>query len=206
MKRQTEVHICQNDYLTIHFVGDIHFAHNWYGDAELVKERLCSKSPCTSAPEPMPMRSCFGDFDDCPCDDECVVSLYCAKYHEDHEKNSCGTTSSQCGMVQEHEKAEAARAATLAPMQLVQDMYSLMMCIEKQNTEEFMDYFVTKMEEFKIRYESLRQSTTAGGDFVEGIDGKMIPKSEDHYLNPESKNFDPDAAAHDPDMAGDEQR
>ncbi len=53
-------------------------------------------------------------------------------------------------------------------------------------------------------YESLRQSTTAG-NLVEGVNGKMILKSEDHYLNPESKNFDPDATAHDPYMAGDGQ-
>lgn len=78
-------------------------------------------APCQNRPHPptpeltkMLLRSCFGDFEDCPCDDECVVSEYCAKYHEDHEKNSCGMTSSQCGMVQEHEKSEAARAATLA--------------------------------------------------------------------------------------------
>lgn len=70
----------------------------------------------TPAPEltKMLLRSCFGDYEDCPCDDECIVSEYCSKYHEDHEKNSCGMTSSQCGMVQEYEKAEAARAATLA--------------------------------------------------------------------------------------------
>lgn len=28
---------------------------------------------------------------------------------------------------------------------------------------------------------------------------EMIPASEDHFLNPESRHFDPDAAAHDPD-------
>ena len=110
--------------------------------------------PHTPAPEHMPMRSCFGEFTECPCDDECVVSEYCEAHSQ---KPSCGLTDSQCYEVQEHEKAEAARDATLAPMQLAQDMYGLMMCIEKQNTEEFMDYFVTKMEEFKLRHESLRQ-------------------------------------------------
>jgi hypothetical protein len=77
---------------------------------------LATLRPHPPAPKqfPMQLRSCFGDFGDCPCDDECVVSEYCAKYHEDHEKNSCGMTSSQCSMVQEYEKTEAARAATLA--------------------------------------------------------------------------------------------
>jgi len=37
---------------------------------------------------------------------------------------------------------------------------------------------------------------------VEGVDGKMIPMNEDHYMNPNSKHFDPDAAAHDPDRRG----
>jgi hypothetical protein len=36
-------------------------------------------------------------------------------------------------------------------------------------------------------------------DLVEGVNGKMILRSEDHFMNPESKHFDPDAAAHDPD-------
>lgn len=36
-------------------------------------------------------------------------------------------------------------------------------------------------------------------DTVEGVDGKQIPANEDNYANPDSKNFDPDFAAHDPD-------
>jgi hypothetical protein len=80
--------------------------------------------PHPRAPEltKMLLRSCFGDFGDCPCDDECVVSEYCAKYHEDHQKNSCGMTDSQCGFVQEYEKAEAARTATLTAVDKIENL------------------------------------------------------------------------------------
>ena len=33
---------------------------------------------------------------------------------------------------------------------------------------------------------------------VEGTNGKKIPVTEDHFMNPDSKHFDPDADAHDP--------
>ena len=72
MKRQTEIHICQGDYLTIHFAGDIHFAWNWYGDAEIIREKLCSR-PHTSPPAPASSQS-YGQNDqippckDCPCE------------------------------------------------------------------------------------------------------------------------------------------
>ena len=36
-------------------------------------------------------------------------------------------------------------------------------------------------------------------DMVEGVNGKIIPRNEDHFMNPDSKHFYPDAAAHDPD-------
>jgi predicted AAA+ superfamily ATPase len=39
---------------------------------------------------------------------------------------------------------------------LAQDMYGLMMTIEKVNQDDWMDYLTLKMEDFKIRYESLR--------------------------------------------------
>jgi hypothetical protein len=82
----------------------------------------------------------------------------------------------------------------------------------KEVVEEIWNYshrmwegsLVTDIGAMERKLESLRQSTTAEW-LVEGANGKLILKSEDHYLNPESKNFDPDATAHDPDMAGDEQ-
>jgi hypothetical protein len=50
MRRQTEVYICQNDYVSIHFVGDISFAGNWYGNAEVIANKLRSL-PHTPAPD-----------------------------------------------------------------------------------------------------------------------------------------------------------
>ncbi len=73
-----------------------------------VETRLHTSAPASTA---IPLKSCFGDFDDCPCDDECSVSEFCAFYCKKKSVNSCGMTESQCGMVQEHEKAEAAKAA-----------------------------------------------------------------------------------------------
>ena len=88
---------------------------------------------------------------------------------------------------------EASRAATLAAYGKVEDAL---------NAE---GYYENSRWVYRGVLDSLRQSTTVG-DLVEGVNGKMILKSEDHYLNPESKNFDPDATAHDPGMAGDEQQ
>ena len=39
-------------------------------------------SHSSATPQKMPMRSCFGKFVICPCDDECVVSEYCKDYCE----------------------------------------------------------------------------------------------------------------------------
>jgi hypothetical protein len=105
MRRQTEVHICQNDYLTIHFVGDIHFAQNWYGDAETIKEKLCAKSsrPHTLAPE-----------------------LY-EESEQFREAYQNGYTDGQAKAAIENEKcieghrAEAARTATLAALSLLEE-------------------------------------------------------------------------------------
>lgn len=49
------------------------------------------------APQPLPiqMRHCFGNYDECPCDDECIISLYCEKYHTDRT-NNCGLSDLQC--------------------------------------------------------------------------------------------------------------
>ncbi len=122
--------------------------------------------PHTPAPEltKMLLRSCFGDFEDCPCDDECVVSEYCAKYHEDHEKNSCGMTSSQCGFVQEHEKAEAARAATLAAYKKVLDDCCKECPIKEELPVE--DYCAESCEGCLVHktVDKLRQSTPAGDE------------------------------------------
>jgi hypothetical protein len=73
-----------------------------------IRSRPHTQAPASTA---IPLKSCFGDFDDCPCDDECSVSEFCAFYCKKKSVNSCGMTESQCGMVQEHEKAEAAKAA-----------------------------------------------------------------------------------------------
>lgn len=39
---------------------------------------------------------------------------------------------------------------------LARDMYSLMMCVEKTNTDEFMEYYTDRMKGLKEQYESLR--------------------------------------------------
>jgi len=44
LRRQVEIHIDKNDYLTISFIGDIKFAGRWYGTAEVMREKLTSHS------------------------------------------------------------------------------------------------------------------------------------------------------------------
>ena len=39
---------------------------------------------------------------------------------------------------------------------LARDMYGLMMCVEKINTDEFMEYYAERMKGLKEQYESLR--------------------------------------------------
>jgi hypothetical protein len=104
----------EHDYIVL--LNDVYFCRTDYSQTahEIIRAVNRSHPPAPEQSKMLLRRSCFGDFEDCPCDDECVVSEYCAKYHEDHQKNSCGMTDSQCGFVQEHEKAEAARKATLA--------------------------------------------------------------------------------------------
>jgi hypothetical protein len=51
----------------------------------------------------------------------------------------------------------AAKAAREQVIGLARDMYSLMMCVEKTNTDEFMEYYAERMKGLKEQYESLRQ-------------------------------------------------
>jgi len=55
-----------------------------------------------------PIRSCFGDYPDCPCDDECVVSKEC-EIHANLKltvRNSCGLSDAECSEVEEWRKQE----------------------------------------------------------------------------------------------------
>lgn len=54
--------------------------HSPYGWGADIAERVRS-NPYTQIP--LPLKVCFGKFHDCPCDDECSVSLYCMKYAND---------------------------------------------------------------------------------------------------------------------------
>lgn len=85
-------------------------AHIWCEDTIRLIDGKCphdTRSRPHTPPERIPMKSCFGKFMDCPCEDECGVSEFC----EAHSKMpSCGLTDSQCYEVQNHEKAEAAKA------------------------------------------------------------------------------------------------
>ncbi len=92
-----------DDYFQAALRGDeskTRLSQLWESNMSVVKSRTVVK------PNLIPLRSCFGNFDDCPCDDECDVSLYCGKYYEDHDKNSCGMTEPQCNEVQAYEKKE----------------------------------------------------------------------------------------------------
>lgn len=88
-------------------------------------EGMLRSLPHTPAPEQIPYKSCFGDFDDCPCEDECHVANFCMEYCKKKNVNSCGMTESQCGFVIESEKAEAAKAASEQAMkELLKDLQS----------------------------------------------------------------------------------
>jgi len=54
-RRQVEIHIDKNDYLTISFIGDIKFAGRWYGTAEVIREKLTSHSSAGEAVLAMPV-------------------------------------------------------------------------------------------------------------------------------------------------------
>lgn len=43
-RRQVEIKIDKNDYLTLSFIGNINFAGRWYGTAEILRDKLRTKS------------------------------------------------------------------------------------------------------------------------------------------------------------------
>jgi hypothetical protein len=72
-------------------------------------------------------------------------------FHEDEVKFEKLSWKILSNPLQQELKKERERVLLLA-----QDMYGLMMTIEKVNQDDWMDYLTLKMEDFKIRYESLR--------------------------------------------------
>ena len=68
------------------------------------------------------VRSCFGDYPDCPCDDECVVSKECELYANLKltARNSCGLSDAECSEVEEWRKQEH-KAALKAERERVLD-------------------------------------------------------------------------------------
>jgi hypothetical protein len=42
-RRQVEIEIHKNDYLTISFIGDINFASRWFGTADVMRDKLRSR-------------------------------------------------------------------------------------------------------------------------------------------------------------------
>jgi hypothetical protein len=112
-----------------------------------------SHSSATLELNKMLLRPCFGDFGDCPCDDECVVSEYCAKYHEDHEKNSCGMTESQCGEVHDYVKAEAAKQER---ERVLDELIDELPNVERSFGGEQIDTYI-ETHELKELVQSLRQ-------------------------------------------------
>lgn len=66
-------------------------------------KRDTRKRDTVAKPTLIPMRDCFGKFDDCPCEDECTLSLYCEKYSESL-RMQCNI---QCNLNEEHDAAVA---------------------------------------------------------------------------------------------------
>ena len=84
-----------------------------------------------------PIRSCFGDYPDCPCDDECVVSKEC-EVHANLKltaRNSCGLSDAECSEVDEWMKQEHKAALKAERERVRPEVWQFALLMEKKLQE-----------------------------------------------------------------------
>ena len=76
------------------------------------------------------------------------------------EPNSENYTLRQIVEINENiqkQRKEAAAQARADVLKLAAEIWGVAVCVKKENTDDFMEYFSERMGEFEKRYESLRQ-------------------------------------------------